>query len=179
MCAVLSNCDSISSEDTVKRYDRTKREHVEISRPGSIKHYNAHMGGVDYLDRGVAEYRIRMKSKKWWYPHFTNTLSVLLFSSWKLFKIGNPDTPLDFLRYLREVVCSYLDESKAPPVTVLRPRLTPRPSDRRSGWRIEEATRLNGGQHWPVKFAGYGLRCGGPTCNRRVRVSCKVCTIAY
>ena len=71
---------------------------MNIDRPASIHLYNKNMGGVDYLDRGVAEYRIRMRSKKWWYCHFTNTLSVLMF--WKLYKIGNPETDLDFLGYL-------------------------------------------------------------------------------
>ena len=69
---VLSNCDSVSDNDTVQRWDRSAKAFVNIDRPASIQHYNKNMGGVDYLDRGVAEYRIRIRSKKWWYPHLTN-----------------------------------------------------------------------------------------------------------
>ena len=36
------------------------------------------MGGVDLLDNAVATYRINIKGKKWWWPHFTNCLGKLM-----------------------------------------------------------------------------------------------------
>ena len=35
------------------------------------------MGGVDLLDNAVATYRINIKGKKWWWPHFANCLGKL------------------------------------------------------------------------------------------------------
>ena len=107
---VLWNCDSVSDNDTVQRWDRSAKAFVNIERTASIQHYNNNMGGVDYLDRVVAEYRMRIRYKKWWYPYLTNTLSVLMFFSWKLLKTANPDWPR-FLGYLRCVTCHYLDEN--------------------------------------------------------------------
>ena len=59
---MLSNCDKMVDADEVKRFDRSKNEHIFIKRKDAIKAYNIEMGGVDYLDRGCSEYRISIRS---------------------------------------------------------------------------------------------------------------------
>ena len=49
------------------------------------------MGGVDYLDSKVAVYRITIRSKKWWWAHFINTLDCLKAASYMVDKLANPN----------------------------------------------------------------------------------------
>ena len=53
--------------------------------PKNIKIYSDAMGGVDLLDSAVATYQIHIKEKKWWQPHFTNCLGILMAGAWKVF----------------------------------------------------------------------------------------------
>ncbi|XP_039954204.1 uncharacterized protein LOC120770686 [Bactrocera tryoni] len=49
----------------VTRFDRKKKEYVDIDCPTIVKEYNRHMGGVDLLDGVIGRYHIRLKTKKW------------------------------------------------------------------------------------------------------------------
>ena len=49
------------------------------------------MGGVDLLDNAVATYRINIKGKKWWWPHFTNCIGILMAGAWKVYWISNSE----------------------------------------------------------------------------------------
>ena len=40
--------------------------------------YNDGMGGVDLPHNAVATYQMNIKWKKWWWPHFTNCLGILM-----------------------------------------------------------------------------------------------------
>ena len=170
---MLTNCDNVGPTDEVKRYDGERRDNVWLQRPAPISHYNKDMGGVDLLDRRVAEYRIRIKSKKWWWPHLTNTLQILLVCSYKLYMIGNPTSKLDLLGYIREVTVSLLPDTTS--------ERSWRPYVRRKlshgGARVSSSVRLGGREHWPEKVMGkYGLHCAIPECKSRVRTKCSICS---
>ena len=66
------------------------------------------MGGVDLVDAADATYRIKIKGKKWWWPHFTNTLGVLMGAAWRIYHATNPDENATLLYFVRSVVQSYL-----------------------------------------------------------------------
>ncbi|XP_032589372.2 piggyBac transposable element-derived protein 3-like [Drosophila mojavensis] len=53
------------SERTLKidRYDRKKKQHIEIDCPQIIREYNSHMGGVDLMDGLMGRYHIKAKTK--------------------------------------------------------------------------------------------------------------------
>ena len=59
---------------TAFRYNRKERKHVQIKQPKVIKQFNKHMGGIDLADNMVANYRIGIRGKKWWWPIFLTTL---------------------------------------------------------------------------------------------------------
>lgn len=63
-------------EGTVKRWDRSKKEYIEISRPYSINQYNLFMGGVDLVDRMVAHYPHGFKNKRWYLRIVFHLLNV-------------------------------------------------------------------------------------------------------
>ena len=54
-----------------RRYDRVAKKYIDVDMPNSISTYNKHMGGVDLFDQQVATYRIRIRSKKWWWSLFS------------------------------------------------------------------------------------------------------------
>ena len=49
--------------------------------------YNKFMGGVDLADNVIANYRIHIKGKKWYWPLFINIISMCVVNSWKIMKI--------------------------------------------------------------------------------------------
>ena len=81
----LSTCLSPYPKVQVERCSRKQKKKIQVQRPENIKIYNDAMGGVDLLDNAVATYRINIKRKKWWWPHFTNCLGVLMTGAWKVY----------------------------------------------------------------------------------------------
>ena len=67
-----------------------------------ITKYNHGMGGVDLLDLMVATYRVPIRSKKWWFPFYSWSLSVSVVNAWRLkcHCTGEQESLLDFLREL-------------------------------------------------------------------------------
>ena len=49
------------------------------------------MGGMNLTDATVGTYRSQIKGKKWWWPHLTNTLGVLMGVAWNIYRVTNPD----------------------------------------------------------------------------------------
>jgi len=57
----------------------------------TVTDYNKHMGGVHSLDSLASVYRIDVRGKKWYWPHYITTIDVLKSAAFKVFKIANPD----------------------------------------------------------------------------------------
>ena len=75
--------------------------------PNSFKNYNANMGGVDLFDQFVSIYRVRIRSRKWWWPFFGWSTNATAVNAWRLFhKIYRNNIPL--LKFLRELVLETL-----------------------------------------------------------------------
>ncbi|XP_046399947.1 piggyBac transposable element-derived protein 3-like [Ischnura elegans] len=95
---IASNCGFLIPLNQAKRWDRTARKAVFIPQPNLIREYNQGMGGVDLHDNGVANYRIRTRGKKWWWPLFINSLDMAAVNAWKFFQLATGDraSQLDF-----------------------------------------------------------------------------------
>ncbi|XP_064601159.1 piggyBac transposable element-derived protein 3-like [Liolophura sinensis] len=70
--------------DTVKRYDKAQKKHIEVERPAVVKMYNSNMGGVDLLDMMCTLYKRQLKSKRWYLYIFYHTLTICMVNAWFL-----------------------------------------------------------------------------------------------
>lgn len=99
---VISNHYNEEPLSTAKRYNRKARKEVSIGQPNVVKLYNKNMGGVDLHDNGIANYRIGVSGKKWWWPLFVNTIDSVLVNAWKIYNFANNEkiSQLDFKSYI-------------------------------------------------------------------------------
>ena len=96
---------------------RDKKGRVQVPQPVVVSSYNRSMGGVDLFDHFVSKYReyfiflstsygsfpntypcrIKFRSKKWYWPLFTNTVDAALVNSWLIYQTAFPqETQSDF-----------------------------------------------------------------------------------
>ena len=57
---------------------------VSADKPKVISEYNKGMGVVDLLDMLLGSYRPNLRSKKWWWPLFVNTLNIAVVAAFKI-----------------------------------------------------------------------------------------------
>ncbi|XP_014675102.1 PREDICTED: piggyBac transposable element-derived protein 3-like [Priapulus caudatus] len=70
----------------VRRYDRKKKEHINVEQPCIVRTYNSTMGGVDLLDMMCSLYKCHLKTRRWYFFIFYHTLTIALVNSWFLYK---------------------------------------------------------------------------------------------
>lgn len=79
---VISNCLGGQPEDMVRRWCKTTKQYVNVKRPNVIAEYNKKMGGVDFLDRMIAYYRIAAKTRRWTVRVMFHFIDFALAASW-------------------------------------------------------------------------------------------------
>ena len=131
------------------------------------------MGGVDYLDSKVAVYRITIRSKKWWWAHFINTLDCLKAASYMVDKLANPNEKhISYLEFIRRIVISYLPR---------RDVVVRRPIQRAAIWkgdnRVAPERRLDKKDHWP-EYREKQARCAYKNCKRKPMLLGGKCMVA-
>ena len=72
--------------DSVRRYDRSKKEHINVDRPSIIGVYNKSMGVVDLMDMMCSLYKYQLRSKRWYLYIFYHTLTIALVNAWFLYR---------------------------------------------------------------------------------------------
>lgn len=50
------------------------------------------MGGVDLADRGLNNYRVAVRSKRWYFVIVTYLLDLAMYNAWRLFLVGGKET---------------------------------------------------------------------------------------
>ena len=86
--AVASNCTLIESTKLVPRWSKKqkKKKEIDVSMHEMVHTYKRNMGGVDLFDQFVANYRIRIRSKKWWWPFFSWSIDAYIVDAWIMYK---------------------------------------------------------------------------------------------
>ncbi|CAH1994219.1 unnamed protein product, partial [Acanthoscelides obtectus] len=90
------------------RYDKSQN----IDCPKILKEYNKHMGGVDLMDSLIGRYRIKLKSRKWYFRLFYHLLDMTIVNAWLLYRRVNAQNRntktlglSNFIIELGEILC--------------------------------------------------------------------------
>ena len=169
--AVISNIYGITKGDQVKRWSKKTKSYVYMTRPKCVERYSKHMGGIYQLDSLVAVYRINIRGKKWYWPHFINTIAILKSAVYFVYKKANPDNRVDELAFVRSFVCFYLQRSAA---ALDRPSLVyPRKKSWKGGNDVSEEIRTSF-THFIQKS---GTQKRYRVCPKTTRTVCEVCNV--
>lgn len=169
---VGSNCSSVDPVSSVKRFSQSEKKFIQIPRPFLVGEYNRSMGGVDRLDQNVAEYRINIRNKKWYWSILSWLLDAATQNAWLIArKSGKKITQLEFRR---EIVQVYLRRYGT------KPKGGGRPSVAIAGTsRVSEGIRYDETNHLVQKIEKK-RRCAGDGCRNKtsaVRTQCKKCNV--
>jgi hypothetical protein len=79
-----SNC--VGEEPTVmlKRWNKERRDYIQVQAPQIVVSYNKNMGGVDTLDMMIALHPIPFRSKKWYTRIIWRIFDLMIVNSWIL-----------------------------------------------------------------------------------------------
>ena len=163
----LSNCIGPYPLERFERFSRNEKKRIPVARPNLIKVYNSAKGGVDLLDSAVGTYPTKIKGEKGWWPHFTNTLGILMGAAWNIYCVINPDADQSLLAFIRSVVHSYLHIDE----------IVPGPSFWKTKVVVHDSNRLTGCSHWPTTRERQ-QRCALPSCSSHIRTFCKEWDVA-
>ena len=113
----------------------------------------------------MSTYRVRIRSKKWWWPFFAWSINVTVMNAWRLFhKIHGNNIPL--LKFLRELVFETMGKyGRNRPAQSLNTSLIPRTS-----------IKLDTLDHMVVKGESKYYRF--QQCGRRTIFKCEKCNVS-
>lgn len=68
------------------------------------------MAGVDWMDQNVGDYRIHIRSKKWWWCLFTFLVDTSIHNAFRIYKKSRAyaNRNLDHYQFRREIARVYL-----------------------------------------------------------------------
>lgn len=147
-----------------KRYDRIKKKYIDVDVPNSVNVYNKHMGGVDLFDQQVSVYRLRIRSKKWWWPLFAWSINAQVVNAWRHYR--EKEANISLLCFSRNLV-----------ITLLKTHGTGKkaPGPKYPSNIAQETVRFNGCQHWTARGDQTRSRC--KQCGGRTPHICKMCKL--
>ncbi|QQP48769.1 PiggyBac transposable elementderived protein 3like, partial [Caligus rogercresseyi] len=70
----------------VKKYNKEQRKKIPTACPNSSIVYSQHMDGVDLLDNSISNYRIALRTKKWYWALYNWFLNVQMVQAWRLYR---------------------------------------------------------------------------------------------
>ena len=112
--AVLSNCDGCEPKKNAQRLfrpERKRKKNVQI--PNADAQYNSNMGGVELNDQFTAQYRTKIRTKKWWWwCTFAWAVDTSCVQGWLLYRLLGHDMPS--LKFRRQVVLQILAAHGSP-----------------------------------------------------------------
>ena len=126
-----------------------------VPQPHTVNLNNQGMGGVDLHDNAIANYRIRIRDKEWWWPLFANGLDSSMVNAWKIYKVATGST-ISQIDFRSEVALCLLKKEESEGATTLK--LTDKNS-------LPNAIRKDKVGHNIVRDA------------KNARRSCRVCSI--
>ena len=76
------------------------------------------------MDQNIDNYRMGVRSKKWWWPLSAFTADASLHNAWQLYRKSDNNSPLHYLGFTRRIVLFYLQKYGTPSAIPGRPAAT-------------------------------------------------------
>lgn len=170
---VASSCFGIEPIVNVRRFSQAEKRHVYVPRPHLISRYNNYMGGTDRMDQNIAQYRIGIRGKKWWWSLFTWILDVCVHNAWQIHR--KTDGCMSQLDFRRSIVQSYLRTYGVPPRRAGRPAVSKTSITLN---RVSDELRYDGLNHLVISTQNkQRRRCAGEGCSSVIRTMCQKCDV--
>ena len=83
---MISNCCNPDAVGKVSRWDRKKKEYIEIDCPTVVQQYNKYMGGVDLSDMLISLYRTSITSKRWYLKVLFHCGDIAKVNAWLIYR---------------------------------------------------------------------------------------------
>ena len=114
---LVSSYAGIEPVGTVRRYDRSLRQHVIVPQPHIVKVYNQYMGGIDKLDMMCALYKRSLRTRRWYIYIWLHTVLIASVNAWFLYrrnlKMTHPDKKfMQFKRFLAGIASSLINTAQ-------------------------------------------------------------------
>ena len=181
LCSTYTNPNDVSD---IRRWDRIKKEYIEISCPNVVKEYNKSMGGVDLSDMLISLYRTNIKSKRWYLKVLFHCIDIAKVNGWLLYRrhctqLRKPKiSQLTLLKFTSQIASGLAYAGKVP-ASVGRPKRkstgTVTPPRKLSNPLPCGDARFDGIHHWP-EYREKKLNCRACKVGNS-RVYCKKCNI--
>jgi hypothetical protein len=179
---VGTNHYSVEPTDVVRRWDKTRKQYVNIHIPAVIKAYNRGMGGVDRCDQLLSFYRMKTKAKKWYKRVLYHFMDLALINSFILYRATNEKAPL--YEFKLDVAVSLMyGEVFSDPMTIgavmLRQAASAQFAENGDpvGGEVTDFIRYDGINHMPEVAAKIGRCCKVQGCKKRSSIWCKKCRV--
>ncbi|VEN42899.1 unnamed protein product, partial [Callosobruchus maculatus] len=104
---IISSCDTVLPVREVNRWISSEKKKLPVPQPNVVGQYNKFMGGVARMDQNVNNYRINIRSKKWWWTLFVFCLDTAMHNAWQFYRRQNGCEKVDFLKFRREITNLY------------------------------------------------------------------------
>lgn len=180
---MISTAFGVKPECFVKRWDKTKKQRVEVTCPKVVSMYNKNMGGVDLCDQMIEYYRSFFKTKKWTLKLILHLFDLAIVNSWMEYrrdmKSSNRSNVKDLLTFRLELGEYLISRTKKRPNA---DDFSDNDSENKSGFRRTAVPcpdkRYDGFEHWPLnEDLKNPLRCRLEGCDSRTRIKCSKCDI--
>jgi len=167
---LVSNVYGVNPVQACTRWISTTKKKESISQPSVVHMYNKYMGGVDRMDQNVGNYRVGIRSKKWWWPVFVFCLDTSLHNAWQLYRTTTEGKAegFDYLQFRRKVVQAYFTKYGKGDTAKGRPR-----SSKPLESRVPNAARFDQTLHWIVPAKQN--RCA--VCRKNTTKKCEKCGV--
>lgn len=182
---LASNYAGIVPKDSARRFDRQKKEYIEIERPYSVSQYNSYMGGVDLIDSIIGRYKISIKSQRWQVRVFYHLLDLTVSNAWLLYKrvhkakastdklLNSADFRLQIAEALTKLDAT---KNKGKRGSGIQYALDEKKLKGPSQQMPNKMVRQDQFGHWPV-WTDKRLRCKYPNCTGFSKTQCDKCGV--
>nr|CAH7726573.1 unnamed protein product [Callosobruchus chinensis] len=183
VCLASTFCGTLP-KGKAERYDKSQNKRIEIECPKIVKEYNKHMGGVDLMDSLIGRYRIKLKSRKWYFRLFYHLLDMTIVNAWLLYRRvnalqGNAKTLnlANFRIELAETLCKMgVHQNSRGRRSELEKQIQAKQRSHHCSIPPREV-RVDQSSHWP-EWMENRLRCKYPKCGGFTYVMCDKCQTA-